>query len=87
MKSARKNSRGPRRYVWIHTADWDRDSWNGISYTGNEPGMIRMRFHAMRPFNRRRESWAKKITIKTLVRYTRGRKRRQLLIIMAKGMR
>ena len=56
----KRRHRGKRKpYVWQHAANWDRDSWNGVSYTGNEPNMIRMRFERRQKAQGKRANWGR----------------------------
>ena len=83
----RRKSR-QRKYVWLHAADWDRDGWNGVSYTGTEPGMIRMRFECRRrPIGKRatRAAIARRI-IRTLTRYKRGAKKAATIRMIRKAL-
>ena len=72
-----------RKYVWQHAADWDRDGWNGVSYTGREDAMIRMRFtpRLCRLGKRQNRAWAGKLVVGAVVRHKRGLKRRAALLM------
>jgi hypothetical protein len=85
-------------YVYMYAADWDRDSWNGISYTGNETHvpMIRMVFlrgWAGDQFNRMAKPVAKKyrkllatkVLIGSLRKHYRGHKARRLIAALNRG--
>ena len=81
--------KGPKPYVYQHAADWDRDSWNGISYDGigrsRRPEanvLIRMRFkgHAERVWKRANLAHSKRWVLRASLRHYRGMKRRRKLI-------
>lgn len=83
----KRKHRARKPYVWVYLADWERDSWNGISYTGRVTAVPfqRVKFfthHSQMPFSsRKHRARVERAMRRAFSRYRPPQRRRYLAML------